>query len=89
MKKTTRSLIEELNSIAAKKDKEAILETRAAHIINGAINLLALLKENFSEEQAQELERRFINSIRTSDPNKFSRGIRKFRDLKEDKKSGE
>jgi hypothetical protein len=86
MKKTTRSLIEELNSIAAKRDQEAVLEARATHIINGAINLLQSIRENFNEEQASELERRLLNSIKGSDPSKFTRGIRKIRDSKFDKK---
>lgn len=77
--KNTKSLIEELNLIAKKKDSEVIIENRATHVINSAINLLNLIKENFPEAQSQELERRFINSIRGADPNKFTRGIRKFR----------
>lgn len=83
MKRSTRSLLEELNSIAVKKDNEAIVESRAAHVINSAINLLGIIKESFPPEQAYELERRFINSIRTNDPNKFVRSIRKLRDNKE------
>lgn len=83
MKRTTRSLLQELNSISIKKDSEAIVESRATHVINSAINLLSIIKENFSPEQAYELERRLINSIRTGDPNKFTRGIRKLRDSKE------
>jgi len=82
MKKTTKSLMEELNSIAAKKDNNAVIESRATHVINSAINLLSSLKENFPIEQAQELERRFLNSIKSSDPAKFTRGIRKYRDSK-------
>lgn len=84
MKKTTKSLLEELNSIAIKRDSSSIIESRAAHVINSAINLLQSIKENFPDEQASELERRFLNSIKGSDPNKFTRGIRKFRDSKED-----
>lgn len=82
MKKTTKSLMEELNSIVAKRDQEAVIESRATHIINGAINLLSMIKENYSTEQAGELERRLINSIKGNDPNKFVRGIRKLRDSK-------
>ena len=44
---------------------------------------LAIIKESFPPEQAYELERRFINSIKSSDPAKFTRGIRKLRDSKE------
>jgi hypothetical protein len=83
LKRTTRSLLEELNSIAFKKDNEAVVETRAAHVINSAINLLNMIKESFPPDEAYELERRLINSIKSSDPSKFVRGIRKLRDNKE------
>jgi hypothetical protein len=83
LKRTTKSLLEELNAIAEKKHGEAIIESRAAHVIDSAINLLNLIKENFSPEEAYELERRFINSIKGSDPAKFVRSIRKLRDNKE------
>ena len=83
MKRATKSLLEELNSIAEKKHGEAIIESRATHVIDSAINLLALIRENFEPEQAYELERRLINSIKGGDPNKFIRSIRKLRDSKE------
>lgn len=87
MKRATRSLLEELNSIALKKDSEAVVESRATHVINSAIHLLEMIRENFSPEEAYELERRFVNSIKSSDPNKFVRGIRKLRDSKETARS--
>jgi hypothetical protein len=83
LKRATRSLLEELNAIAEKKDCETVIENRATHVIDSAINLLGLIRENFSPDQAYELERRFINSIRGSDPGKFIRGIRRLRDNKE------
>lgn len=83
MKKHTRSLLEELNDVAVKKDTEIIVESRAVHVIDSAINLINLIKENFEPEEAYELERRLINSIRGSDPAKFTRGIRKLRDSKD------
>lgn len=83
MKRHTRSILEELNLVALKKDGETIIENRAAHVINSAINLLSTIKENFPPEQAYELERRFLNSIKAGDPTKFTRGIRKLRDSKE------
>ena len=82
MKRHTRSLLEELNDIAVRKDAESVIESRAQHIIDSAINLLHLIRENFDPEQAYELERRFLNSIKGADPAKFTRGIRKFRDAK-------
>jgi hypothetical protein len=83
LKRATRSLLEELNSISEKKHGEAIIESRATHVIDSAINLLTLIKENFSPEEAYELERRLINSIKGGDSSKFVRSIRKLRDSKE------
>lgn len=83
MKRQTRSLLEELNDIAIKKDSESIIESRATHVIDSAINLINSIRENYDPESAYELERRFLNSIKAADPNKFVRGIRKIRDNKE------
>jgi hypothetical protein len=85
VKRHIRSLLEELNDIAVQKDTEAVIESRAVHVINSAINLLTLIRENFDPELAYELERRFMNSIKGADPAKFTRGIRKLRDSKETK----
>jgi hypothetical protein len=83
VKRQTRSLLEELNAIAVKKDSESIIEARATHVIDSAINLIATIRENFDPEAAFELEKRLLNSIRAADPAKFTRGIRKLRDSKE------
>jgi hypothetical protein len=87
LKRATRSLLEELNSISVKKHSDAVIESRATHVIDSAINLLNLIKEHYNPEEAYELERRLLNSIKGSDPNKFVRGIRKLRDQKETAKS--
>ena len=83
MQRKTKSLLEELNEVAVKRDGEAVIEARAGHVIDSAINLLQLIREQFDQETAYELERRLINSIKASDPSKFTRGIRKLRDSKE------
>jgi hypothetical protein len=87
LKRVTRSLLEELNSISERKNSEAIIEARATHVINSAINLLTLIKENFNPEDAYELERRLINSIKGGDAAKFTRSIRRLRDNKETMKN--
>jgi hypothetical protein len=87
VQKKTKSLLEELNDYAVKKDRESVLEARATHIIDSAVNLLQLIRENFDTEAAYELERRFINSIKGADSAKFVRGIRKLRDSKETAKT--
>ena len=83
MKRSTKSLLEELNEYAHKKHTESAIESRANHIIDSAVNLINLIKEQFDPETAFELEKSFINSIRSADPIKFTRGIRKIRDNKE------
>lgn len=87
MKRTTRSLLEELNSISEKKNSDAIIESRATHVIDSAIRLLELIRESYTPEQAYELERRLINSIKGADANKFVRSIRRLRDNKDTARS--
>ena len=55
------------------------MESRANHVISGAINLVNYIRENYDAEQAAELERRLINSIRSQDSTKFTRGVRRMR----------
>jgi hypothetical protein len=84
MKLKTRSIMQELNSIAEVRHTDAVIESRAVNIINSAINLIESIKKNYGVEEADELERRLVNSIRGSDPAKFTRGIRK---IAEDRKT--
>ena len=86
MKLRTRSILQELNEIAQIRNVDSLLESRAVNIINSAINLIENLKEKYSAEEADELERRLINSIKGQDPAKFTRGIRKIAESKKTKK---
>lgn len=79
MQKKARSILDELDTLLVQKDRENIVESRATHVIQGAINLINYIRENFDAEQAGELERRLINSIRTQEPEKFKRGVRRIR----------
>lgn len=87
MKLRTRSILEELNEMAAVRDKDSLVESRATNIINSAINLLESLQNYYSPEQADELERRFINAIKGQDPAKFTRGVRKIVESRKQKLS--
>ncbi len=87
MKLRTRSILQELNEIAEVRNKDTVFESRATNIINSAINLLESLHKNYTPEQADELERRFINAIRGQDAAKFTRGIRKITESRKQKKS--
>ncbi len=78
MQKRTRSILEELDSIRRERDRESLVESRANHVIQGAINLISFIRENYDLEQADELERRLLNSIRAQDISKFSRGVKRI-----------
>lgn len=80
MQKRTRSILSELDELLTHKDKDNLLESRANNIINGAINLIKYIRENYESETAGELERRLLNAIKGQDPSKFTRGIRKLKD---------
>lgn len=79
MQKRTRSILDELDTMLGHRDKDNLVESRAGHVIQGAINLINYIKENYDGDTALELERRLINSIRSQDVSKFNRGIRKIK----------
>ena len=80
MKKRTRSILEELNSLGSSRNTELLIENRGQSIIESAINLLAVVRQQYNEEESLEIERRFLNAVRTGDPRKFKRGIQKVQE---------
>ena len=71
--------MEELDTLRLHKDRENLVESRANHVITGAINLIQFIRENYDSVQAEELERRLLNSIRAQDSSKFSRGVKRLK----------
>jgi hypothetical protein len=82
LQRKTRSILEELDSFKLQKDRESLVESRANHVITGAINLINFIRENYDSEQSDELERRLINSIRRQDIQKFVRGVKRISESK-------
>ena len=83
MRKSTRSILQELSDIGLSRDTDMVIETRASNIISSAINLLEMIRENYDVETAAELERRFLNSIKANDISKFKRGIKRIQENKQ------
>jgi hypothetical protein len=77
MQRRTRSILEELDSMYAERDRRLIIENRAANIIASAINLLEQIEASFPSDQAENLSRKLLNAIRTKDVSRFSRTVRK------------
>ena len=44
---STKSLFEEISSIATKRDNSLLVESRAEHIIASVINLIHLIQESY------------------------------------------
>jgi hypothetical protein len=82
MRKSTRSILQELSDLGVSRDKDLIIESRGSNLIESAINLLNLIREQYDLETAAELERRFLNAIRTGEPAKFKRGVKKIQENK-------
>jgi|TARA_B110000977_G_C10626588_1_gene318403 hypothetical protein len=86
MKKRTRSILDELNDLGRQHNSDRLIESSANNIIESSINLLNKISSTYDETTAGELERRFINSIKSGDPRKFKRGITKVIESKNNDK---
>jgi len=82
MKKHTRSILEELNNLHPNRDNDFLIESSANNILESAINLMNRINRTYDPQTAGELERRFINSIKSGDPRKFKRGMQKIIEAK-------
>jgi hypothetical protein len=78
LKSVTRTILDELTNGLPEHNRNLLVESRGNHIITGAINLLASIKENYGDAVADEMERRLINSIRGRDTQKFARAARRL-----------
>ena len=79
MKKHTRSILQELSNLHPnRKDNDYHIDTTANNIIESAINLLSRIHTVYDQDTAGELERRFINSIKSGDARKFKRSMNKI-----------
>lgn len=79
MKKRTRSLLEEINSISPTRDKTQVLEGRGTNAINAIINMLEAVEKDFGSEVAADINKRVILSIKNRDDSRFVRGLKNLR----------
>lgn len=77
MKRQTKSLLEELESLGKNRDTKHIIENRANNVIASAIHLLEVIERNFSSEQAAILEKKLLVAIKSRDQQKFSRSLKR------------
>jgi len=82
MRKRTRSILEEINSISPSKDKTGIVESRGSNAIQSLINIMEMIDNSFDTDTAADLQKRIMLSIKNRDPERFNRGIKKLRNDK-------
>ena len=77
MQKRTRSLLEELEAIGNNRDMNHVVESRAHNVITSAINLIELINRHYSQEKAELLEKKLLSAIKSKEPVRFSKSLRK------------
>mgnify|MGYP001226578020 FL=1 len=71
MKRNTRSILEEIATCAPGTTRKNIVEEKSHHVLEGAINTRKEFYQVCSFEEAQDLHKKFVNSIRTLNEKKF------------------
>ena len=56
--------------------------SRASHILDSSINLFGFIRENFDQETAYKLEKKFLTAVKQMDPSKFNNGVSRIKELK-------
>ena len=69
------------------RDKEEVVESRASHVLESAIRLITYIRENFDQETAFKLEKKFNSAIKNMDASKFSKGVARLKENQDIKKN--
>ena len=75
--KTTRSLLEELDRLYIERDRKMLIENRATNAIHSVVRLIEQIEQEYPADQAENLTRKLLNAIKSKDPDKFTRSIRR------------
>jgi len=82
MKSHTKSILQEIISMDVEHDKKHVIRSRADNIIESAIRLIDLIEDAYTEDEATDLTRKMLNSIRTKDSRKFQRSFKRINENK-------
>lgn len=82
MDKKFTSIIEGLLDYAPAHNTDLFIESRGIQVIASALNVIAMIKENYSPEEADDLMKRLVRSIASGDEEKFRRRIRAIREAR-------
>ena len=79
----TKTLLEELDTLVPNRDKFLVIESRSKSLIENFTNIMNLIKENFSDDEVEELTKKLLGSCKAGDSLKF---VKKIREYKENRK---
>lgn len=82
MRRRTRSILEELSHIRVEERGDDFIQTTGTNIIDSAVNLLEQIHKIYDADEAIDLERRLINSIKAGNSKKFKVGVEKIKESK-------
>ena len=82
--KQIKSLYEELMFYTPNSQKIKLVESNGDNLVNACINYFNMVEKDFSSDQLQMLESRFLSAIRNRDVKRFERGIKSFKVLGDD-----
>lgn len=74
-----RSIIDELDRLVPQRDKHQIIEAKASNVIASCINIMQLISESFTDDEAEELNKRLLLAIKNKDATKFNRKIKEMK----------
>ena len=75
MKRNTRSILEEIATCAPGTTRKNIVEEKSQHVLEGAINVIKEFYQVYPFEEATYLHKKFINSIKTLNEQKFYKSL--------------
>ena len=81
----TKNFFDEIERLVPERNKHQIIEARVNNAIVSCINIMELITESFTEEEADDLNNRILLSIKTRNPEKFNRKIKKLKENEERK----
>ena len=75
MKRTTRTILEEISMSAPGSTRKNIVENKSQHVLESAINIVQEFYKVYTNEEAEDLHKKFINSLKSLDSKKFYRSL--------------
>lgn len=76
-----RSILQEISDYVPSNNRPELICSRADHILSSIEHLFELIDKSFPE-QSQDIKRKFVNSIRTGDRERFMKMARQLGETK-------